>query len=260
MTHDEPSRSPGRLALSLLGLAGMIACLVGAGGAWFGKAQLQRAVDGMGARVDESLGRVEGRVERIRKLADEAKLDLQDLEQRLADWSRREAGDRVAERLDLAERSARLADGARQQQSLLAGCRDALLLVHQSLELGARFGLAVDADVVDELLDRLAKLDERLEDAVASATSLGARFGDEGPDVLDEDRLRQAGTIAAKLLATSGAVDEGLAAFSERLDRCREAVAGLSGQVNRRLTAAAVAATLLLAWMAAGQFSLWRRA
>jgi hypothetical protein len=74
-----------------------------------------------------------------------------------------------------------------------------------------------------------------------------------------EERIRQVAQLALRLLVTLGEIDSHLGDVADRLAATQNRGQDLRKRVKVYLVAAQVGAFLLIAWMAAGQVSLWRR-
>ena len=130
--------------------------------------------------------------------------------------------------------------------------------IRQALELGGELGFPLQADSVDPLLERIADVKNELRTAIDAVASLSTQSGEDGDGESPGARMEQIAILAARLLATFGTIDSRLDSFRGRLTDAQDAIGKLNAKTHARLVAAAVGATLFLAWMGAGQVCLWR--
>jgi hypothetical protein len=247
-----------RNLVSLLGALGTLHCVAGSLGVWYVELRIDRAREQVFERVDQSFSGIGRRLIETQNLAAKSKLTLEEIQQRMQDWTKQEASGRLATRLDLETRVQRLSSGLRQAERMLEFSHETVEHVRQALEVGDELGLKLNADSADPLLERIAGIKQDLSLAIDAAESLGQHFGEDRDDKSMGKRAEQVATIAARLLATFGSIDSRFASFQGQLTNTQDAIRQLSAKTHARVVAVAVCATLFLLWMAAGQFCLWR--
>ena len=232
--------------------------MAGSLGVWYVESRIDRAREQVFERVDQAFSGINSRLIETQNLAAKSKITVEEIQQRMQDWTKKEASDRLAARFDVEARVQQLAAGLRQAELMLELSHETVQHVRQALEVGVELGLSLNADSVDPLLERIADIKEDLSHAIDTAESLGQHIGDDGDDESLGKRVEQVATIAARLLATFGKVDSRLASFRGRLTDAQDAIRQLNAKTHARIVAVAVCATLFLLWMAAGQLCLWR--
>lgn len=248
----------------LLGALGLIVCLAGIAGVWIVRAPVDTARQQAFEKVDESLERIDGRLIRVQGLAIDARVSLDKLREQAAEAVRSEATERVAEqladRLQLQIRADELASALRQGEALLDSSDDVVQYIEQTLLLAERLGAAIDAESVKPLRARLEELTKQLAGAAGTLEQASLRLAGEGESSadLDDEHRRQIVAIVARLVSTFGQVDERLNSARNCIVDARAATGRLEMQLRRQILWAAIAATLFLLWMTAGQFSLLR--
>jgi hypothetical protein len=247
-----------RRFLSLLAGLGTLLCVTGGLGVWYVQSRIDRARERAIERVDQAFANIDSRLIKSQELVAKSKITVAEVQQRLQDWTKQEAGDRLAERFDVESRLEHLAARLRQAEVMLDLSHETVEHVRQALEVGDELGLDLNADSVEPLLDRIAEIKDDLSRATATAASLGEQISGDPNDKSIGPRLEQAATIAARLLATFGKVDSRLTSFQGRLTDAQNSIRELSEKIHRRVVAAAFIATLFMLWMAAGQLCLWR--
>jgi chromosome segregation ATPase len=244
--------------VSWLGALGTLLCVVGAVGVWYVEVRIDRVRERLFERVDRSLSEIDGRVAEVQQLAARSKITIEEIQQRAQEFTRREARDRLAEKLDIDARMQRLTGGLQQADLVLDSSQETVRQIRQVLEMGAELGFPLHADVVDPLMDRIGDVQRDLGTAIDTLASLTTQTGEDGDSESVGRRMEQIATIAARLLATFGTVDTRLASFRNRLTDVQVAIGELNSKTHRRVVALAVCATLFLVWMGAGQICLWR--
>ena len=245
---------------SLLGAVGSLLCVGSSLGVWYVESRIDRAREQVFERVDQSFSGINRRLIETQNVAAKSKITLEEIQERMQDWTKKEARDRLAARFDLQARAQQLTSGLRQAELMLELSHETALHVRQALEVGVELGLSLKADSVDPLFKRIADIKIELSRAIQTAERLGQHIGESRDDESVAARAKQAATIVARLLTTFGKVDSRLASFQGRVTHAQNAIAGLNAKTHTRIVAVAVIATLFLLWMAAGQFCLWRRA
>ena len=244
--------------VSFLGALGTLFCVVGGLGVWYVELRMDRAREQLFERADQSLSRIDRRLVDVQRLVAESKITVEEVRLRVQDWTKNEAGDRLAAEFDIEARVQRLVAGLRQAELMVELSDDTVQQVRQILELGVGLGLSITADSVDPLLKRLSEFKEELSRAIEIAESFGERIGDNRSDETQARRMEQIATVSVRLMATFGKVDSRLISFRDRLVDTRDAIGKVNARTRSRLIALAVCATLFLVWMGAGQVCLWR--
>jgi hypothetical protein len=247
-----------RYLLLFLSALGVVLCVAGSLGVWYVESRINRAREQVFERVDQAFANTNSRLIKTQELAAKSKIIVADVQQRLQDWTKQEAGDHLATRFDIESRVEQLTAGLRQAEVMLELSHETVGHVRQALEVGDELGFNLNADSVDPLLERLAEIKEDLGGAIDTAATLGQHLRGDRDDESLRPRLEQAATIAARLLATFGKVDSRLTSFQGRSTDAQNSIRELSRKVHARVVAVAICATLFLLWMAAGQLCLWR--
>ena len=242
----------------LLGALGILLCVTGSLAVWYVESRINRAQKQVFDRIDQAFSGINSRLTETQNLVVKSKISIEEIQQRMEDWTKKEASDRLAAKFDVEARVQQLAAGLRQAELMLELSTETIQNVRQALEVGVELGLTLNADSVDSLLERIAYIKQDLRHAIDTAESLGQHFGEGRDDESMGKRAEQAAMIAARLLATFGKVDSRLASFRGRLTDARDAIRQLNAKTHTRVVAVAVCATLFLLWMAAGQLCMWR--
>jgi hypothetical protein len=241
-----------------LGFVGVVVCVAGLPGVWVIGSRVQQVVDNAFAAIDDSLLRVDGRIAQTQESVEAAKVTTEGMEQTLRDWTKREAGERVRSRLELDEKAEQLSNRLRQVDDWLEFSESSIRLAQRALELVESIGVPAKSQAAGRLMGELASLRTQLTqtmDAVGRIAERTSELGDEKPR---KERLDQVVQIAVKAVATLGSMESRLANARDRLSELRTWTQDLETRVHRWLLIGAIGVSLLIAWMAAGQYFLCR--
>ena len=245
------------------GCIGLVACAVSVFGVWRIKTTLDRVSEQGFAQVDDSLANVRDRVVDTEQRVRAAKVAVEDVEQSLKNWTKREATDRIATRLDVEHKAERLAAGLQQVDRGLEISQSSLQVVRQALELGASSGAPLDTGPIERLLEELESLRAELTDAAETVERICARTAEAGEEKLFEIDMDQAARLVLRAMATVSSVDSRLGGFANRIVEVQTRVIEANSRSRRWLRIATILIVLLILWMAAGQYALclygWRR-
>ena len=240
-------RSAAATLLILLGAAGFLLCVAGIAGCWIFRPSLSRRASQACERAEKALGVTADSLRQVAAALERARTDLDAIQAATgpADprqpegqaprrtLARKLAGE-LTPRLDSARRGLNaVVETSVVLNSLLEGL-DEIPLVHMT---------AVDSEQLRDVEGRLAALS-------ASAQELQARLGPAGPG--DET-----GEFGARMREALSRANTGVGGLIDRAGEAQARVAELRRRLPGWLTAAAVAATVLLFWGALGQLSLF---
>jgi hypothetical protein len=170
--------------VSLLGALGTLLCLVASLGVWYVEWRIDRARRQVFERVEQSLLGINSRLIKTQNLAKQSKITVEEIQQRMQDWTKTEASERLAARFDVEAKAQQLSAGLRQAEVMLELSHETVQHVRQGLEVGDEFGLDLNVDAVDPLLKRIAEAKEDLSRAIDAAENLKQRIRG-GPDESD---------------------------------------------------------------------------
>ena len=245
-----------RHLVSLLGAVGAVLCAAGSLGVWYIALRIDRAQERVFKRVDQSLEGIDRRLIETQNLAAQSKITVEEIRQRMQDWTKKEASERLATKFGVEAKVQQLASGLHQAELILELSQDAVEHVRQVLDASEELGISLNADSIGPLLERIDDIKEDLKDAIDTAQSLvhiAEGRGDAG-----EKPMEQVSKIAARLLATFGKIDSRLVSFRDRLADAQDSIRRLIEMTHTRILVVAVFATLLLLWMGAGQVCMFR--
>ena len=245
-----------RHLLSLLGTVGALLCVAGSLGVWYVASRIDRAQERVFKRVDQSLEGVDRRLVETQNLAAQSKITVEEIRQRMQDWTKKEASERLATKFGVEAKVQQLASGLHQAELILERSQDAVEHVRQVLDASEELGISLNADSIGPLLERIDDIKEDLKDAIDTAQSL-VHIAEGRGDAMEKP-MEQVSKIAARLLATFGKIDSRLVSFRDRLADAQDSIRRLIAKTHTRILVVAVFATLVLLWMAAGQICMFR--
>jgi hypothetical protein len=239
------------------GILGVVVCVAAVDYIWRIGDRLNHASDKVFELADASLSAVSDRAVKIQRRAEDARITAQDIRQSVEDWAKKESGEFLAVRLKVAERTERLSAGLKQVDLLFDVSLESLDRAQRAAEMANALGARLDPEDFRPPRDKLAELQNQVRVAIKIAAEVH-----EHADRLtngDEPTIRQRILqLAARVVATLTGVDKHLAAVADRLAELRERTAQLKIRSQRYILGGEIALTLLAAWMALGQFMLFR--
>jgi chromosome segregation ATPase len=245
-------------AVLLFGILGTLLCLVGIAGVWYVESRIARAGEQAVDWMDHSFSALDGRLTQVQELAAESKITIDEVQQRLSEWTATEARERLADELELETRLQKLSAGLHRAEQMVEWSQETVEDVQQALAIGVGLGLPWEADSVAPLSESITELEEHLSHAIETTESLRQFSGADGNDESIASRIERLATITARLAATFVTIDSRLDAFRGRLVDAEHAVHELNAKLRTRVILVAIGVTLLLLWMAAGQVCLAR--
>jgi len=240
----------------LLGGAGVVACAVAIGSVWIVRAKASRRTEEAFARIDGLLVAVNDRVAQARERTEHARITLQDLEQALKDWSRREAAERLAARLDIEGKAEHVSATLAEADHWLEVSASSLAVAREALEIGNAAGASLNTEPIDRLRETVESWRSELAQAAEWAARVrdGIAGTDDAPSL--KERFEQALRLALRVVATLSSLGERLQEFEARVTDVRGRVEQLKARALRTILWAAVGSTVVLVWMAVGQGTL----
>lgn len=240
------------------GVLGVIACVAVAVIVWFVGLRLSQANEKVFDSIDQSLVAVRDRVLSTRQRVGESKVTTEGLGASVRNWTRKEASERLTSRLEIEERADRLALGLRQADLWLEMSEASIQGVQRAFETANSLGAPVDTALVDPLLERLGTLRNQLQQSAETVDGIGERI----PKAIDaeppDERFNQIAQLTGRAVVTLGEMDSRLGESADRLADLQTRGQQLKSKTHAYIVTAEICATLLVAWMAAGQISLCR--
>jgi hypothetical protein len=246
----------------LLGGAGVVACAMAIYEIWIVRAKVSQRTEVTFARIDDLLVAVKERVGKASERIGHARITLQDLEEALKSWSRREARERLAARLDIAGKADRVSAALADADHWLEVSASSLALARQALQIGNAAGASMDTEPIDRLHETVESWRAELAQAAELAARVrdGVAGTDDAPSL--RERFEQALKLALRMVATLSSLGDRLEHFETRVSEVRGRVDQFKFRTLRWILTAAIGSTVLIAWMAAGQATLallgWR--
>jgi hypothetical protein len=246
-----------------LGFLGVVVCVAGVAGVWVIRSRLNQVVETTFVAIDHSLLRVDQRMAETQEGVEAARVTSQDMQQRLRDWAKNEAAERVSSRLEWDDKAEQLTAGLRQADDWLAFSESSIRLAQQAMELAEATGAPVESQAADRLMGELASLRTQLTQTIDTVGGIAERIGPANDEKLAGERWERAVQLAVKAIATLGSIESRLAGVRDRLSELQTGFQDLEARMRQWILITAIAISLLMAWMAAGQYLLcrhgWRR-
>jgi hypothetical protein len=159
------------LALSF-GLLGLIGCSLALVGAWSVGARLRRATEEFFEKVESTAVVVQARFVQVQEHFEASKVTREGIAKSLKDWTKREAVERAAVRLDIEKKTERLASTLQQADHWLELSGSSVELVQRALSMASSAGAPADPAAVDALIEDIAFLRTKLAEATDVVTRI----------------------------------------------------------------------------------------
>ena len=208
-------------------------------------------------RVDHNLSEIRQRVPPVKERCEAAKITVHDIERTLREWTKREAGEQLSERLELSERTERIASSVQQADQWLEMSELSLELVQHML-FARRPTEPVESNSVGALLEEISNLRTQLSEIEDFTNAVHERTAPGGDGKPLRKRIEQALQLAVRTAATMGLIESGLEELDEKLSRVQFDLRKMENSTLRWILIAALGITLLMIWMSAGQVSMCR--
>jgi flagellin-like hook-associated protein FlgL len=200
-----------------LGLFGFIVCMVAMIGLWSTSARLRSTTEAVFANVNDSLVVIQERAKRTQDRVKASAITTDNIASSLKEWTKRETGQQLAVRLDLAEKSDRLRFAMQQADNWLELSASSAESVQQALSMVSALGAQIDTGTIDAVIDEIASLRSQLAQAAEFVEKLQQQTAALGEEEPREERIEQAVQLTVRLIATFGSIDSRIEKFMTRL-------------------------------------------
>ena len=243
-----------------LGGIGVVVCAVAIVVIWTLSIRVGTAIESLFSRVDQSFVVVGEWGGQVKDRIAAAAITTDDLEKTLQNWTKRQASERLATRLDAVQKAERLASGLRQADQLLEMSASSVGLVRQLLSTGATAGAPPTRRRSTNCLRRLNRCGpnwpKRRRLSAKSKTASAERAKRIRPKLRVEAALRFGLRVAATLHSFGSRLEK----LADRISAAQNRLHELNARVQRWRLYLTAGITALMVWMAAGQVALCRQA
>jgi hypothetical protein len=244
----------------ILGGIGIIVCLASMAVLWIAIARLGDVTESLFDRLDRSLIAIRERVVQAQDRVQAAKISAEDVQKSIGDWTKGEAVQRVAAKLDAEQRTERLSSILQQADRLLDVSESSVGFVQQVLSVDAAMNASAAREKVDQLLTDIVELRSQLNQAAESVNRVRERVVELSDDQPAEERTGQILQITLRVVATLGSIDSRLGRTADRVSESQIGLQEIQKKANWWICAATITVMLLILLMAAGQVALCRLA
>jgi flagellin-like hook-associated protein FlgL len=256
MAMNKP-RSLLHVAGILLGGLGIAICVAAMVFTWIASARTSQFSANVFGKIDGSLVAVRTRVDQARDRLREAKINTQDVETSLREWTRREAGERVALQLKVAEKTDKVSAILAQAGVWLEGAESSLGLVNEVLSSHYSSERAA-APSLEELVREIAFVRAQLAKAMNVVAGIRERIATAADEPPPQERIQQAVRFTLRLASTLGSVDSRLDEFETRCSQTQSRLQELQSRATWWIRITSVGVMLLILLLFAGQVALCR--
>ncbi len=245
-----------------LGLVGAIVCAIAIIGLWSVIARLRNTTNAVFANVDDSLVVIQERAKRTQDRVKASAITTESIANSLKDWTTREAGQRIAIRINLAEKTDRLRYAMQQADDWLELSASSAKSMQQALSMVSELGAQIDTGRIDVVIEGIDSLRNQLVETtefIDNLQKLTVAIGEEEPR---EERIDQAVRLTVRVIATLSSIDSHIEKFEARLLETQKNVQALKIKTIKWIWFVTIIIATLIIWMAAGQVALsylaWR--
>jgi hypothetical protein len=243
-----------------LGGAGVVICIAGIVVVWIASSRLNRLTESVFAKIDQAMVVVHQRVAQARNRVAEAKISTADLQESLRDWAQRAASQRLALESNAAEKCERLTTTLQQADRWLEIAESSAGLVQGLLSVETLTSAPSDSTLLSPLIAEIGSLRGQLASATEAAMTIRDRIVVTGDEKSVGERVERALQLALRVVATLEPLSSRFDAFATRLSATRSQLQEFKAGTDLWTLRIAIALTLFILLMAAGQVALCRLA
>jgi hypothetical protein len=244
------------LLAMFFGLLGVIGCFLGMYTIWLTGIRLDRANDKIFAVVDRSLAGAGERVVGVQQRIQEARLTTDEIGKLVRDWTGKLVAERAVSLLEIQVKMGRLGQKLEQADLWLETSNDSIQSAQQILETVNSIGAPLNADMVEDAVEKLASLRTKVQEAretIGDIREFVAKFGDVTSPVGQTTHLIR---VVARVTVTVVDIDSRLGEVANQLSELQARAGQLKDRTSNYIVRATVVGVLLCAWMATGQVTL----
>jgi hypothetical protein len=231
------------------GGTGLLLCIAGIVGCWWLHAEVVQRVDGVFGRAETLLVDVGASLDQVGGRMRQTQSELESVRQREVDLDAKPPVERSLRRSLSRKGIAALSPQLGDARGKLNKATEIGLVVNGLLEALAELPLVERAGVdTDKLKETSAQLSALIDQTDKLRLQLGISLPEQPAETITAESSRAVDLVGQIVAAT----DDG----SDRVNGARLKVADRHAQIIKWITLSAVFLTLLLVWIAAGQFSL----
>ncbi|EAQ81707.1 hypothetical protein [Blastopirellula marina] len=211
--------------------------------------QVLNAADGVLAGVRERVAKAEVHVQAL-------KITSQEIQDDAKTWAQAEAAELVGSRLGVEKKAKLLLTELDRAEQWLELTESSVQLLQQAAAASQSLGVSVKTDSVHNLVEEVAEIQKQLRQGIEIANNISQRAAEVGEGKLTADKSDQIAKLVLRVVATLGIIDSRIQAVETHLAKVESMLKDLKQQVIRWVNLAAIGATTIFAWMAAGQCGL----
>jgi hypothetical protein len=251
-----------RVLVLMFGFVGFASCLAAVIGLLVVGPRLSAATQDIFRTANDALAVVREKVERSHDRVIDSKITAESIEESVKKWSRQEAGERLAEQLEVEKNAAQLATVLVQaDQWLELSESSAVIAKHAMSAVGTT--TAQDYQVsIESLIEQIAALRVQVANATAAVGSIRERAAGYDSETPSDQRIDAVLQLAGRLFVTLGSIDTQLTDFAHVLSGTQRDLQQMELTTVRWILIARIGVSLLVAWLAVGQVCLlvhaWR--
>jgi len=247
-------RVMGLLALAF-GFLGVVTCMAGVYAVSLLGSRLERTNEKAFAMIGKGLASAQDRVHGVQKRLKESKITTTEIGQRLLDWGKRNAKERLVSRHEIESRVEKLAGHLQTAESWLGTSTESIQNVQGVLQLCNAAGVPVDPASLEELLENITSLRSRLQQTEQTVDGIRAFMANKAGES-GEERFSGVTKFLGRILVTTDEIDTRLEESATRLSELQTDARQSKATTSAYILVTTIGCYVLLAWIAAGQAAL----
>ncbi|UUO04673.1 hypothetical protein M4951_14885 [Blastopirellula sp. J2-11] len=240
----------------LAGALGTIGCVLILIAVWTVSMRVTRATDKVFNAADGILADVRERVAKTEDRVQALKITSHEIQANAQTWAKAEAAELAGSRLGVKKKAELLLTELDHAKQWIALTESSVQLLQQAVEASQSLGVSAKTDSVQNLIQEIEAIQEQLRQGIETAKNITHRAAEAGEGKLTADRSDQIAQLVVRVVATLGIVDARIQAIENHLANFESALKDAQQKLIRWVNLAAIGATAIFAWMAAGQCAL----
>jgi hypothetical protein len=240
----------------VFGFLGLIACLAGVYIVLLVGSRLQETNEKVFTAVSKGLVFAQDRLQRVQKRVADSKITDNEIAERIREWGKKEAKERLIAQLDIESRTEKLGGHLQTADLWLDSATESIRGVQQVLELAHSIGAQVDPSSLEESLEKLASIRKMLQETEGEVENIRKLAANKDSET-EDSRTARILELLGRVLLTISDIDVRLDEFQGRLTNLQTSALHWKARMHNYILLATVTCNLLVVWIAAGQAALF---
>jgi hypothetical protein len=179
--------------------------------------RLSAATQDIFRTINDALAVVREKIERSHDRVTDSKITAESIEESVKKWSRQEAGERLAEQLEVEKNAAQLVTVLVQTDQWLELSESSAVIVKHAMSAVGTTTAQDYQGSIESLIEQIAALRVQVANATAAVDSIRVRAAGNDSETPSDQRIEAVLQLARRLFVTLGSIDTRLADFARAL-------------------------------------------